>query len=502
MFLSISVLSQITYSKIYNPMEYATIGIETFQVENDGYSFINVSIDSSSGYYHNRVILKTNLIGVEIDTLTIEIENKNLYGYSGVMSINDTFIFSGSIAYDNHLASYLIFTDSNFNKTNQIIYGDTIGSTYTFQSIDDACILSNNKDMMFCGEEFDTNTTDNTNISLLKTDSLGNKIWKKNFGYKISNRGWYIESTLDGGAIIGGNSFNGASLEGQVRSYDATVLKVDSAGNEQWYKLWGNPHLNDDWAQVQNSGDGKFIVGTAYAEWDTIMNDYTDKSHRTINIIKLDILGNELWNKKYLSAERTRQLSRLLVLPNNNIVAIGNYIKLDYVNLPHQYTRAWILMLDSSGDSLWYKEYTHQISDGVENKLRDIKPTSDGGYICCGEFSDGLNGIPQSLWVLKLDSTGWYYGMGLNKPTQKLINLNIYPNPTTDNISIDLNDFSKYKQLNIHITSSELKELDIINIGNGESIKNINLKNYPSGVYFIRLQNGTEILGVEKVIKI
>ena len=479
-------------------MGYGTIGIETFSMNNSSYLFYNVSKDQASGFYLNRVILETDLFGNEIDTLIIKIDSNNLWGTTKVLDDINGFIFSGSIGYVNHLDSYLIFTDSNFNKTTQIIYGDTVGSTYTFQSIDDACRLANCRNMMFSGEEYDTNTTSNSDLIILKTDSIGNKIWKKNYSYKLNNRGWFIESTPDGGAIIGGNSFNGNTLQGSVRSYDATVLKVDSAGNEQWHKVWGNPSLNDFWAVVANSDDGNYLLGTCFAIQDTIMNDYNDYADKVINIIKVDTAGNEIWNKNYDSPKKMREISRLFSLPNGNIISSGHYRDLSN---PQHFT-SWILMLNSNGDSLWYHEYWHSMSKDAENIINDIKPTPDGGFICCGEFSDGLNGIPQSLWVLKLDSTGWYYGMGFgtSTPLSPLRKFKVFPNPTSDFITVDISDFTPYKNLSLHLTNTELKELEVIPVERNAKSKRIDLQNYPTGVYFIRLQSGVEILGVEKVV--
>ncbi len=490
------MFSQVTYSNIYN---VAFSGLRIIENSNNNYIFYSTSKNAATGYYLNRNIFTSDLNGVGLDTNTIYIPNRNIYGKSKVLNIDNKYIFSGSVAFPNHAASYIIYTDSNFNKIKQIIYGDTVGSTYTFQSIDDACMLANNGDMMFSGEEFDTNTTDNTYIVLLKTDSSGSQIWKRNYGYKVANRGWFIEATPDGGAIIGGGAYNAGSLQGKVRTYDATVLKVDSAGNEQWHKVWGNPNLNDFWAVVTNTNDGNYLMGTCYATQDTIMDDYDDYADKVINIIKVDTVGNEIWNKYYDSPKKMREITRLINLSNGNIVATGEYW--DWIN--PQYFTSWILMLNSNGDSLWYHEYWHSMSKDAENIINDIKPTPDGGYICCGEFSDGLNGIPQSLWVLKLDSTGWYYGMGFasEKATGKSKKLKVFPNPSIDFITVDLSDFIQYKNLSLHLTNAELKELEVVSVERNAKSKRINLSNYPSGVYFIRLQTGIEILGVEKLIK-
>ena len=483
-------------------MGYGASGMNILEVNDSIYIFDLVSKDAQTYFALNRNILTTDIYGDSILSVTLGIDSHNIYNAFSILNNGQQYIWSGTVGYVNHAASYIIFTDSSFNKTKQLIYGDTIGNTYTFLSIDDACQLASG-DLMFCGEEHDTSTTSNSKFQLSKTDSAGKMLWKKNYSYKPNNRAWFIEPTPDGGAIIGGNSFHGATLQGQLRTYDAVVLKVDSAGNEQWHKVWGNPYLNDDWAVVQNAGDGNYIVGTTYAERDTMMNNYNDYSERTINIIKLDTFGNEIWNKKFGKMELLRQMPRLLVLQNGNILAVGNYIKIDKINAPHQYTRAWILMLNSNGDSLFYKEYTHNISEGVENIINDIKPTPDGGYICCGEFSDGLNGIPQSLWVLKLDSTGWYYGMGFgaSTPLSHLRKLKVFPNPARDFVTVDLSKMKPHKNLSLHLTNAELKELEEVSVERNPSSIKIDLRNYPSGVYFIRLQSGVEILGVEKVIK-
>jgi hypothetical protein len=443
--------------------------------------------------------LTTDIYGDSILSVTLGIDSHNIYNAFSILNNGQQYIWSGTVGYVNHAASYIIFTDSNFTKTKQIIYGDTVGSTYTFLSTDDACLLTSG-DMMFCGEEYDTTTTSGSKIQLTKTDIAGNRIWKKNYSYKPNNRAWFIESTPDGGAIIGGNVFNGATLQGQLRTYDAVVIKVDSAGNEQWHKVWGNPYLNDDWAVVQNAGDGNYIVGTAYAEFDTVMNNYNDFSARSINIIKVDISGNNIWNKKYLQAREHRTLSRMLVLDNGNIVCVGRYG--DY-HPTFYYERSWILMLNYNGDSLWYHEYVRSIGQAVDNILRDIKPTPDGGYICCGEFSDGLNGIPQSLWVLKLDSTGWYQGMGFasEKAKGKSKKLKVFPNPASTSVTIDLSDFVQQKNIRLYLTNPELKELEIISVPKASNSITLDLSRYASGVYFIRLQSGREILGVEKIIK-
>jgi len=396
-----NLYSQITFSKLYKA---GTSGLRIIDNGKANYSFYSTSKDPATGNYLNRKIFTTDLLGGAIDTSVLYIANRNIYGANKVIRINNGFVFSGSVAYPNHSTAFIIFTDSSFNKTKQLIYGDTISNTYTFFITNDACVL-NSGDMMFCGQENDTTKQpQDLDMLIIKTDSAGNKLWKKTYSYKMTDRAWFIEPTPDGGAIIGGNSFYGATLQGQLRTYDAVVLKVDSAGNEQWHKVWGNPSLNDFWAVVANTSDGNYLLGTCYATQDTIMNNYNEYTDKVINIIKVDTSGNEIWNKYYDSPKKMREISRMIQLSNGNIVATGRYW--DWVN--PQYFTSWILLLNNNGDSIWYHEYFYSMNKEAENIIYDIKPTQDGGYICCGAFSKVFrNGFGYLNWIAQVGIMVW-----------------------------------------------------------------------------------------------
>ena len=78
------------------------------------------------------------------------------------------------------------------------------------------------------------------------------------------------------------------------------------------------------------------------------------------------------------------------------------------------------------------------------------------------------------------------------------INVNIYPNPTTGIINLNLTGFENLSGLNLQVTdiSGRIIEHSIINTEH--SI--INLEEQPNGVYFIKLQNN-ELVKTVKVIK-
>jgi hypothetical protein len=86
------------------------------------------------------------------------------------------------------------------------------------------------------------------NVCLLKTNSLGNQIWKKTFGSSSSlDVGCFVRQTQDNGYLISG-----------FLDDDGFVQKTDSLGNGQWKKSLGTALK---WARCgQLTSDGGFII--------------------------------------------------------------------------------------------------------------------------------------------------------------------------------------------------------------------------------------------------
>ncbi len=115
---------------------------------------------------------------------------------------------------------------------------------------------------------------------VIKTDALGNVIWAKTYGGPQQDRFNHIESTFDGGYI----------MSGQTKSYgagraDVYVVKIDSAGNQQWMQTYGNKFDQVNGSIKQCADSGYIIVGSSN-KIDTGFGDYDEL------LIKTDKLGN------------------------------------------------------------------------------------------------------------------------------------------------------------------------------------------------------------------
>ena len=208
---------------------------------------------------------------------------------------------------------------------------------------------------------------------IIKLDSSGNKVWDKIYdegerisGSEVEERANSIQQTSDGGYIVAGYIFSfgcGASC----------IIKLDGSGNKEWDKIYGEFAIS-----VKQTSDGGYIVvgHTCIDEYMALYDHFSDYW-----IKKLDGSGHEEWTKTYGwpgddYAESIQQTSdggyivAGIIYSDAGDIIDGNYREDDY----------GIIKLDSVGNKIWDKTYGGSNNDGATS----IQQTSDGGYIVAG----------------------------------------------------------------------------------------------------------------------
>jgi len=123
---------------------------------------------------------------------------------------------------------------------------------------------------------------------LLKVSSNGSKIWDRTFGGFVSSAGdggWSVDQTGDGGYIATGytSSFG-------TGGKDLWLIKTDAEGNEQWSKTFGGPK-DDVGMSVLQAEDGGYIAAGRTASYGAGGDD--------IWLLKVNSAGLEQWNTTF-----------------------------------------------------------------------------------------------------------------------------------------------------------------------------------------------------------
>ena len=178
----------------------------------------------------------------------------------------------------------------------------------------------------------------------------------------------------------------------------AIFIHVNSSFCQSFQIDWRNcfGHIGIDEANdVVKTNSGYYILGTA--------------NERDIWLIKTDLEGNHLWDKKFGGSKADYSIS-LIPISNAQFYIVGASLSSDgdvtydpYPNSPDY----WIVKIDSSGNKIWDKIYGGNMTDQVwsgcysandEVVIAGWSDSNDGDVL--------LNYGIFDMWVLKLDSTG------------------------------------------------------------------------------------------------
>jgi len=223
-------------------------------------------------------------------------------------------------------------------------------------------------------------------ILLLKLDGLGNSLWSKVYGGTSNERGITLEKSLDGGYILGGNTYSYPNGNNNIY-----LVKIDSNGVIGWNWSFGNTlKTATQITDIVTLTDSSYIFSGVYDGASSNGNSF---------IGRIDKNGTLLWIKRYTFGnnfgwEGVNGLS----LANNSIIATG----VTRGFMQHGgLSDGIVLNLDFNGNVIWSKVYggvgddwLYRVNiDNQQNIISVIYSNSIG----FGSFDMGL---------LKLNSLG------------------------------------------------------------------------------------------------
>ncbi len=222
------------------------------------------------------------------------------------------------------------------------------------------------------------------NVLVLKLDSEGNEVWKRIWGGPNKNnpknpytgetsrdwdRAFFVIPTLDNGYLVGGTT------EFYARDYGESMflLKLNNEGDISWSKTYQNISVIA-FSAIQNP-DGSYVV--AYPT----------------GLLKVDNLGNEIWNKTINFQEKDNINTRKVTVRKDSqegyvVVGLNNIVKTDY-----------------EGNIEWKKD--------LEIKPHSFLVDKGGDYVISGEDENSTQTLIKMrkdsfLWQIKLNTSSYF----------------------------------------------------------------------------------------------
>jgi len=287
---------------------------------------------------------------------------------------------------------WLVKTDANGNKLWDKTFGgpeDDYGRSVQ-QITDGGYIITGYTKSYGAGKE---------DVWLIKIDSSGIIEWDKTFGGPGTDRGLSVQQTNEGGYIIAGDTYSyGAGSD------DAWLIKTDANGNKLWDKTFGESH-DDGLYSVQQTSDGGYIIA-GYTD------SYFHENHDLLNLwlIRVDKNGDQIWTKT-LPSEAAYPISLAYSVQqtsDNGCIVIGYEGGASL--WPPDSTGIWLIKMDKDGNIIWSRNDFGGSSKGSwDNIGYSVQQTSDGGYILVGStpsYAPFLSSSNFSGVLIKTDSDG------------------------------------------------------------------------------------------------
>ncbi|PCJ27667.1 MAG: hypothetical protein COA97_03350 [Flavobacteriales bacterium] len=348
-----------------------------------------------------------------------------------------------------------------------------------------------------------------------KLDKNGNFFWAKG---GIGGRAGGDDIAVDefGSVLVTGSYFGTTDFDPGPNTFNVTssnsndiyIQKLDSNGNFIWAKSMGGASndagvaiTTDSFGNVYTTG---MFSGTADFDPGIGSDSLTPVGSLDVFIQKLDSNGDLVWAKS-VGGTSMEVGTDITVDINNNIYLTGWFrdtVDFDsgvgVFNLSAFEGAAFALKLNSLGDFKWAKSFAGSAGSGralfVDQKLSvyvvgsftgtaDLDPDTSTNIVVSG-------GGSRDYFIIKLSQD---FPVGI-VDRREVKNLTIYPNPASQQITID----------NKQITIASIEINDIT----GKLIKTINpttntvdVSDLPSGIYFLQITTANGTIITQKFIK-
>ena len=296
-------------------------------------------------------------------------------------------------------------------------------------------------------------------LFFVKTDSVGNEIWRRHYSSPYVDYGHEFLLTADGGYLLFGSEsgfYYPTSLDHAKKHADMFLIKVDADGIEQWRKNIGGPRHELGRALHAAPGGGFYLFGSTQSYGAGSFDQY---------LVRIDSNYDTLWTRTYGGTEWEYGNS-IDLDAEGNLYLLGTTNSFGQAGSPD----IWLQKVDPNGNLIWSLTLGGNASDyGYQ-----VKALPEGGCILAGDtrsFGEG----EQDVFFTRVTASGQIDILLQDVSTNEIV---IYPVPVSGTSVVDPRPLIGQEafEWRVYNTRGKLVVQDIVAAGNRTSLKRSRLR--------------------------
>ncbi len=241
---------------------------------------------------------------------------------------------------------------------------------------------------------------------VLKLNKCGEIQWEKSFGGTNYESARDIVQTSDGGYIVAGetNSTDGGVVAGYGGTKDIWILKLNALGNLVWQKRYGGNGL-DIANHIHLLNDGSFyLLASSSSNDGNITGNHGTGGYTDAVVMKLDGSGNLIWSKCYGGSKNEEFFDMEIINGSLYLAGFANSTDGDVPPQQKNYD-IWLLALDANGNKVYSKVY-----GGSQNDVAYATTVGNDGTLTLAGYSTSNDGDvqgakgSQDYWIINLNT--------------------------------------------------------------------------------------------------
>jgi hypothetical protein len=233
-----------------------------------------------------------------------------------------------------------------------------------------------------------------TDVFLIKLDAGGAYLWSKSYGDPNGQYARGVTADTAGNVLVtgyfyGSMNFGGAMLTSAGNS-DIFVVKLDTAGNHMWSKLFGDANGQSGYSITTDAMGNVLVTGSMAGTVDFGGGPLVGAGGSDIFVVKLDAAGNHVWSKRF--GDANSQIGYGVATDATGNVLVTGYFE-GMVNFGGGSLASAggsdiiMLKLDTAGSHLW----SRRVGAGGDDVGNSVATDAMGNVLVTGYFDGSVD---------------------------------------------------------------------------------------------------------------